>query len=300
MIDLIKRMDLAEVFDFDKFHNAFRQLLQIAKGGECLNIASYIEENPDLWNNYDITKTRSITQVLISEIYSLYELVVDPDDNIIISKVEKKAPQKTAEPAIRELVKCFLETHADEPQDLLEILNYVNQHRKSSTSYNSLCSSLSLDKQVFKSFGNRKWGLCSLPYEKIFAKTISNTHDTVETDLTSQDFMLRYSSKREHKPTEFFTKALSNSSTLCLGLGYFSSACFNVLACGFAHFVRNGGNMRMYINPHVTEDDYNMLRNKDHDGIEASMLQSYYRHSHVVTNFSLNACPTLFRKIGLR
>ena len=112
--------------------------------------------------------------------------------------------------------------------------------------------------------------------------------------------MLRYSSKRVHKPTEFFTKALSNSSTLCLGLGYFSSACFNVLACGFAHFVRNGGNMRMYINPHVTEDDYNMLRNKDHDGIEASMLQSYYRHSHVVTNFSLNACPTLFRKIGLR
>lgn len=277
MIDLIKRMDLAEVFDFDKFHNTFRQLLQIAKGGECLNIASYIEENPDFWNNYDITKTRSITQVLISEIYSLYELVVDPDDNIIISKAEKKAPQKTAEPAIRELVKCFLETHADEPQDLLDILNYVNQHRKSSTSYNSLCSSLSLDKQVFKSFGNRKWGLCSLPYEKVFAKTISNTHDTVGTDLTSQNFMLRYSSKREHKPTEFFTKALSNSSTLCLGLGYFSSACFNVLACGFAHFVRNGGNMRMYINPHVTEDDYNMLRNKDHDEFEASMLQSYDR-----------------------
>lgn len=276
MIDLIERMDLAEVFDFDKFHDAFRQLRQAAKGGECLNIPSYINDNPDFWNNYDITKTRSITRVLISEIYSLYELVADPDDNIILPKAEKKIPQKNTEPTIREFAKRFLEIHADEPQDLSDILEYVNQHRKCATSYKSLCSSLSSDKQVFKSFGNGKWGLCSLPYEKIFAKTIADTHDT-ETDLTSQNFMLRYSSKRVHKPTEFFTKALSNSSTLCLGLGYFSSACFNVLACGFAHFVRNGGNLRMYINPHVTEDDYNMLRNKDHDGIEASMLQSYDR-----------------------
>lgn len=47
MIDLIERMDLAEVFDFDKFHDAFRQLRQAAKGGECLNIASYINDNPD-------------------------------------------------------------------------------------------------------------------------------------------------------------------------------------------------------------------------------------------------------------
>lgn len=82
MIDLIERMDLAEVFDFDKFHDAFRQLRQAAKGGECLNIPSYINDNPDFWNNYDITKTRSITRVLISEIYSLYELVADPDEEL--------------------------------------------------------------------------------------------------------------------------------------------------------------------------------------------------------------------------
>ena len=56
MIDLIERMDLAEVFDFDKFHDAFRQLRQAAKSGECLNIASYINDNPDFWNNYDITR----------------------------------------------------------------------------------------------------------------------------------------------------------------------------------------------------------------------------------------------------
>ena len=39
MIDITLRMDYADVFDFDKFHEVFRQQLTVAKGDECITLA---------------------------------------------------------------------------------------------------------------------------------------------------------------------------------------------------------------------------------------------------------------------
>lgn len=304
MIDLTLRMDYADVFDFDKFHEAFRQMLASAKGDECIKLESWIESRPDLWKDYDLTLSSKIASVLEIEVYDQYELSSDPYDNIAIPKAKKEEAHKQPVQTIRGLVKDFLEAHPEEPQKLLDILTYVNANRESPTTRRNLQSSLCQDKDVFVHFDNETWGLCSIPYDgdmkrvkRRYMKGRKKHADgyfydvndeiwvvregdgvyygTAHTDLTSQEFELRYSTKRDHKPTEFFTKALSNSSSLDLGLGYFSSACFNVLACGFAHFVKNGGKMRMYINPNITEQDYNLLKNGDYEGFEQYMLSSY-------------------------
>ena len=292
MIDITQRMDYADVFDFDKFHEVFGQLLKGAKGGECIIIASFIEDHHEVWYDYNLTKIIKISDVLAAEIADMYNLFPDPDDRITLPKHVKQQVKKNSEPTIRELAKEYLESKP-KPLKLHAILDYINSHRKSPTTRRNLHSSLLQDKSVFVHFNDEDtWGLLSKPYKNHSAwdedEIIVDDHsdDTgwcareeviIRTNLASQDFELRYSSKREHKPTEFFTKALSNSSKLDLGLGYFSSACFNVLACGFAHFVKNGGNMRMYINPSVTEDDYNLLKNSDFQGFEQYMIQSYDR-----------------------
>lgn len=292
MIDITQRMDYADVFDFDKFHEVFGQLLKDAKGGECIIIASFIEDHHEVWYDYNLTKTIKISDVLAAEIADMYNLFPDPNDRITLPKHVKQQVKKNSEPTIRELAKEYLESKP-KPLKLHAILDYINNHRKSPTTRRNLHSSLLQDKSVFVHFNDEDtWGLLSKPYKNHSAwdedGIIDDDHsgDTgwcareeviIRTNLASQDFELRYSSKREHKPTEFFTKALSNSSKLDLGLGYFSSACFNVLACGFAHFVKNGGNMRMYINPSVTEDDYNLLKNSDFQGFEQYMIQSYDR-----------------------
>ena len=302
MIDLTLRMDYADVFDFDKFHEAFKQMLASAKGDECIKLESWIESRPDLWKDYDLTLSSKIASVLEVEVYDQYELSSDPDDNIFIPKAKKEEPHKQPVQTIRGLVKDFLEAHPEEPQKLLDILAYVNLHNKKPTTRRNLQSSLCQDKEVFIHFNNETWELCSIPYDGDMKRVkgqylkgrkkgedgyfygqnankvcedSSIVYGAVQTDFRTQDFELRYSTKREHKPTEFFTKVLSNSSTLDLGLGYFSSACFNVLACGFAHFVKNGGRMRMYINPNITEEDYNLLKDGDYVGFEGYMLNSY-------------------------
>lgn len=293
-IDLFRRMDYANVFDFDEFHKAFEQQLAAAKGGERFTLQYYIEEHPELWRDYDITKSAQIVEVLETEVLERYNIVVDPDDYLVLPKAPKITQIVEHEPAIRDLAKEFLE-NSSTPQPLSYVLEYVNKHRKKPTSRGSLSSSLSQDKQVFICFNDDKWGLRSINYSKQTASPTSVSYDNefdgvdwyshedepeyniTRTDLSKHLFELRYSTKREHKPTEFFTKALSNSSKLDLGLGYFSSACFNVLACGFAHFVKNGGNMRMYINPSVTEDDYNLLKNADFQGFEDYLIRSYDR-----------------------
>ena len=300
MIDLTLRMDFADKFDFDKFHDAFRQLLAAAQGGECIKLESWIESHPDLWKDYDLTMSTKIAGVLEKEVYDQYELSSDPNDNFFLPKPQRKIQQKRPVQTIRGLVKDFLETHPEEPQKLLDILSYVNRNYKKPTTRRNLQSSLSQDKEVFIHFDNETWGLCSIPYtgnikrmegcqkvkddythvsnlpqvNKVCEET-SAVYRTAQTELRIENFELRYSTRREHKPTEFFTKALSNSSTLDLGLGYFSSACFNVLACGFAHFVKNGGRMRMYINPNITEDDYKLLKDGNYVGFEDYMLSSY-------------------------
>lgn len=302
MIDLTPRMDYADIFDFDKFHEAFRQKLLSAKGNECFTLESFIESHPELWNNYDLTQSTRIAEILTFEVYDTYELTTDPDDLIHLPKAKKEVSHKNIIPSIRGLAKDFLAANPQKPQKLLDILNYVNTHRPQPTTRRNLQSSLCQDKDVFVHFDNDTWGLCCIPYdEKNQGKKSSCPNGKMKgengysyenpepmmvrealcdlyvtkIDLSTLSFELRYSTKREHKPTEFFLKALSNSNTLDLGLGYFSSACFNVLACGFAHFVKNGGKMRMYINPNITEQDYKLLKYGDYLGFNQYMLNSY-------------------------
>lgn len=94
--------------------------------------------------------------------------------------------------------------------------------------------------------------------------------------LRDKTFKYRYSTGRQDLPIDFCELALSNSVFLNLGLGYFSSACFNVLSTGFARFISNGGSMKLYINQYLTEDDYNILKEDKDIEIEKSIIQSYY------------------------
>lgn len=78
--------------------------------------------------------------------------------------------------------------------------------------------------------------------------------------LSDKTFHHCYSQFGNHQPAEFCHNALSNSIRLDLGLGYFSSASFNVLAHGMAQFIVNGGVMNLYINKYVSSDDFNLLK----------------------------------------
>ena len=64
-----------------------------------------------------------------------------------------------------------------------------------------------------------------------------------------------YQTDSEHEPVEFFTQALLHSTSFDLQLGYFNSAAISVLSYGCAHFIANGGNMRMAINQVVSKQD---------------------------------------------
>ena len=70
--------------------------------------------------------------------------------------------------------------------------------------------------------------------------------------LKDNDFKYRYSTGRKDLPLDFFELALSNSINFDMGLGYFSSASFNILSVGLAHFISNGGNMHLYINQYLS------------------------------------------------
>lgn len=96
--------------------------------------------------------------------------------------------------------------------------------------------------------------------------------------LRDNIFKFRYSTGRVDLPIDFCETALSNSSVLELGLGYFSSACFNVLSTGFARFISNGGNMRLYINQYLTADDYELFKNEGEGAInfEKHIIHSFY------------------------
>lgn len=74
-------------------------------------------------------------------------------------------------------------------------------------------------------------------------------------NLRDEQYTYRYSTGGINTPIEFFSKALSNSIKFDIGLGFFSSASINVLADGFAHFISNGGTMRLYINQYLSKED---------------------------------------------
>lgn len=96
--------------------------------------------------------------------------------------------------------------------------------------------------------------------------------------LADKSFDYSYSPIDEQQPGEFFLQAFRNSIRLEMGLGFFSSASFNVLADGFASFIVNGGSMSMYINQYITKDDWDMLRAEDADNnFDQELVNSYER-----------------------
>lgn len=68
-----------------------------------------------------------------------------------------------------------------------------------------------------------------------------------------------YRSYAKHEPIEFYLKALSNSSSFDLLLGYFSSSAINVLSLGFASFIYNGGKVRIVANHILSKKDKEIL-----------------------------------------
>lgn len=94
--------------------------------------------------------------------------------------------------------------------------------------------------------------------------------------LKDKDFKYRYSTGRKDLPIDFCELALSNSIKLDMGLGYFSSASFNILSVGLARFICNNGKMRLYINQYLTEDDYKLLQSNEVIDFEERILQSFF------------------------
>lgn len=76
----------------------------------------------------------------------------------------------------------------------------------------------------------------------------------LKTDVTWPE-SFRYQTNTEWEPIGFFSEALCNATSFDLMLGFFSSAAINVLSCGFATFIYNGGRMRMIINDILSSDD---------------------------------------------
>ena len=83
--------------------------------------------------------------------------------------------------------------------------------------------------------------------------------------LKDGDFDIVYASG-ENEPLSFFVEALLESSSLDLGLGYFSSSGFTPLSYGFAYFISCGGTMRLIINE--------ILSTLDKEAIERGLCHS--------------------------
>lgn len=100
--------------------------------------------------------------------------------------------------------------------------------------------------------------------------------------LNKINFKSLYSSGESDSPISFFTDALSNSISFDLGLGFFSSASFNVLSIGFAKFISNGGKMRLYINQYLSEEDYEIFTSHP-DIVENKVIDSFTSMLNVLT-----------------
>lgn len=94
--------------------------------------------------------------------------------------------------------------------------------------------------------------------------------------LADQTFHYCYSQIDSHQPAEFCLQALENSVRLDLGLGYFSSASFNVLAHGMAKFIANGGVMNLYINKYVSDEDYELLKGRYDNKFDDELVSQFH------------------------
>lgn len=95
--------------------------------------------------------------------------------------------------------------------------------------------------------------------------------------LTDKPFYHIYSKFDSHRPMEFCLQALGNSTRLDLGLGYFSSASFNVLSLGMAQFIVNNGHMNLYINKYISNEDYALLKGKYDEKFDEELVTSFIR-----------------------
>ena len=93
--------------------------------------------------------------------------------------------------------------------------------------------------------------------------------------LADKNFHYSYSQINNATPRDFCELALSNSMNLNIGLGYFSSASFNALACGFAKFISNGGVLNLYINKYVSIDDYNLLKGDYNENFDDELVDDF-------------------------
>ncbi len=90
--------------------------------------------------------------------------------------------------------------------------------------------------------------------------------------LKDADFKPVYASGR-NEPSDFFIEALTNSINFDLGLGYFRSTGFKVLAVGFARFLINGGRMRFIINDSLVDKDKNAILEGQKDELDEQYEQ---------------------------
>lgn len=91
--------------------------------------------------------------------------------------------------------------------------------------------------------------------------------------LRSADFKPVYASG-ENEPIECYLNGLLNSIQFDLALGFFSSSGINVLALGFASFIKNGGKVRIAMNNYLGFQDKEAWENATiHFNIEELILR---------------------------
>jgi superfamily II DNA or RNA helicase len=81
--------------------------------------------------------------------------------------------------------------------------------------------------------------------------------------LQSIDFpeSLHYTSDSKYKPASLIMDLFLTSDSIQLKLGYFSSSALLALACCFAQFIKNGGQLKIACNHHLTSQDIDLLTN---------------------------------------
>ena len=81
-----------------------------------------------------------------------------------------------------------------------------------------------------------------------------------------------YRTHDKHEPVEFYLKALANSTSFDLLLGYFSTSAINVLSLGFASFIHNGGTVRIVANHILSKQDKEAILAADSGDFDSSII----------------------------
>jgi len=81
-----------------------------------------------------------------------------------------------------------------------------------------------------------------------------------------------YRTYDRHEPVEFYLKALANSTSFDLLLGYFNTSAINVLSLGFATFIYNGGTVRIVANHILSNQDKNAILAADNLDFDSSII----------------------------